>query len=73
MKQYTVIFECNLPMRIMTNISANNGKEVIKKIENNEIKDFHFQTIDTFKDLKEIRIINGEKEWVKKVEKKRNT
>ena len=73
MKQYTVIFECNLTMRIMTNISANSGKEVIEKIENNEIKDFHFQTIDTFKDLKEIRIINGEKEWVKKVEKKRNT
>lgn len=62
MKQYTVIFECKLPMRIMTNILANNGEEVIRKIENNEIKDFHFQTIDTFKDLKEIRIIDGEKE-----------
>lgn len=61
MKTYTVTFECNLPIRIRTHILANNTEELIKKIENNEIKDFHFQTIDTFKELRNIEVIDGKK------------
>lgn len=56
MKNYKVTFECQLPIRILTTIIAQDTEELIKKIENNEIKDFQFQTTDTFKELKNINI-----------------
>lgn len=56
MKNYKVTFECQLPIRILTTIIAQDTEELIKKIENNEIKDFQFQTTDTFKELKNITI-----------------
>lgn len=54
MAKYIVRFECLLPVKVDTVMEAEDTDELIIKLENRDIGDFHFKTIGEFKDIMEV-------------------
>lgn len=54
MARYIVRFECLLPVRVDTVIEAEDTNELIHKLEDRDIGEFHFKTIGEFRDIREI-------------------
>ena len=54
MAKYIVRFECLLPVKVDTVMEAENTDELIIKLENRDIGDFHFKTIGEFRDIREV-------------------
>lgn len=57
MKRYLVNFECLLPIKIDTVIEADGEEELISKLENRDITEFHYKTIGEFRDIREVKFI----------------
>ena len=54
MAKYIVRFECLLPVKVDTLMEAENTDELIAKLENRDIGEFHFKTIGQFRDIREV-------------------
>lgn len=54
MARYIVTFECLLPIKVDTVIEAEDTEELIHKLEQRDIGEFHFKTIGEFKNIREI-------------------
>ena len=54
MARYLVSFECLLPVRVDTLIEAEDTQELIFKLEQRDIGEFHFKTVGEFRNIKEV-------------------
>lgn len=54
MAKYIVRFECLLPVKVDTLMEAEDTNELIHKLEDRDIDEFHFKTIGEFKNIKEV-------------------
>lgn len=54
MAKYIVGFECLLPVKVDTLMEAEDTDELIIKLEDRDIGEFHFKTIGEFKNIKEV-------------------
>ena len=54
MAKYIVRFKCLLPVKVDTLMEAEDTNELIHKLEDRDIGEFHFKTIGEFKNIKEV-------------------
>ena len=54
MRRYAVKFKCLLPVMIDTILEAENEEELIRKLENRDIADFHYKTIGDFQYIQDV-------------------
>lgn len=54
MARYIVTFECLLPVKVDTVMEAENTQELIHKLEQRDIGEFHFKTIGEFRNIREV-------------------
>ena len=54
MAKYIVWFECLLPVKVDTLMEAEDTNELIHKLEDRDIGEFHFKTIGEFRDIREV-------------------
>lgn len=54
MAKYIVTFECLLPVKVDTLMEADTTQELIFKLEQRDIGEFHFKTIGEFRDIREV-------------------
>lgn len=54
MKKYLVTFKSLLPVQVDTIIEAENDQQLIHKLENKDIGQFHFKTIGDFRNIHDL-------------------
>ena len=54
MRRYAVKFKCLLPVKIDTVLDAEDEDELIRKLENRDIGEFHYKTIGDFQYIQDV-------------------
>ena len=54
MKRYAVKFKCLLPVKIDTVLEAVDENDLIRKLENRDIGEFHYKTIGDFQYVQDV-------------------